>query len=177
MRKEPVMPAIALAVTAMLVLSGCTRIEPAAASPAAATSTTPRAASAPIAAEPESRTPVVEACALLSRAEVESIFGTLKSNPKSETGLRREKECRYQNTDGQWLRASLYGADRWELERGIVSEMHPAPISGLGDEAFSVKQGTDSVVYVRKGGGILEVSCSCGLQKAQAIATRAVTKI
>jgi len=137
----------------------------------------PRAASAPVSAEPESRTPRIEVCSLLSRSEVESIFGTLKTDPKSETGLRGEKECRYQNADGQWLKASLYGADRWELEKGIVSELHPASIAGLGDEAFWVKQGTDRVVYVRKGGGILEVSCSCGLQKAQAIATRAVTKI
>jgi hypothetical protein len=114
-----------------------------------------------------------DACALLSRADVEPIFGSLKNDPKSDTGLRHEKECRYQNVDGQWLKVSLYGADRWGLEKGIVSEMHPAPISSLGDEAFSVKQGTDSVVYVRKGDGVLEVSCSCGLQKALAMARKA----
>ena len=121
--------------------------------------------------------PVADACSLVSRSDVETIFGSLKGAPKSGAGLRNEKECRYQNLDGQWLETSVFGADRWDLERGIVSEMHPTPIPNLGDDAFSVKQGTDSVVYVRKGGSILEVSCSCNMQQTTSIATKAIGKM
>ena len=120
---------------------------------------------------------VSDACSLVARSDVESIFGELKGPPKSGTGLRNEKECRYQNLDGKWLETSVFSADRWDLEKGIVSEMHPAPLPNLGDEAFSVKQGTDSVVYVRKGASILEVSCSCGMQQTTAIASKAIGKM
>ena len=120
---------------------------------------------------------IADACTLVSRADVETIFGSLKGGPKSGTGLRNEKECRYQNLDGKWLETSVFGVERWDLERGIVSEMHPAPIPNLGDDAFSVKQGTDSVVYVRKGASILEVSCSCDMQKTTSIATKAIGKM
>jgi len=136
-----------------------------------------RNATSEAAAAPAAPAPVVDACTLVSRADVESIFGTLKGDPKSGTGLRNEKECRYQNFDGRWLETSVFGADRWDLEKGIVSEMHPTPIPNLGDDAFSVKQGTDSVVYVRKGGSMLETSCSCDMQKTTAIATKAIGKM
>jgi len=128
-------------------------------------------------AAPASRVPIADACTLVSRADVETIFGPLKGDPKSGTGLRAEKECRYQNLDGQWLETSVFGVERWDLEKGIVSEMHPAPLPNLGDDAFSVKQATDSVVYVRKGPSILETSCSCGMQKTQAIASKAIGKM
>lgn len=119
----------------------------------------------------------VDACALLTRPEIESLFGSLKTAPKSDEGLRHERECRYQNLDGQWLESSLYSADRWGLEKGIVSEQHPTPVIALGDEAFSVKVGADSRVYVRIGNEILEMSCSCGLSKTTALATIAVKRV
>jgi hypothetical protein len=171
-RKEPSMKPplfLVLVLNGAVLLAGC-RQSVSAPDPAAAVTTS-------AAIEVRSSTPDIEPCALLSHADVESIFGTLKRDPKSDQGLREEKQCRYQNTDGQWLKVSLYGADRWELEKGIVSEQHPAPITSLGDEAFSVKQGTDSVIYVRKGGGVLEISCSCGLPKARAIAGNAIVKL
>jgi len=121
--------------------------------------------------------PIADACSLVPRPEVESIFGSLKGDPKSGTGLRNERECRYQNLDGQWLETSVFSADRWDLEKGIVSEMHPTSIPSLGDDAFSVKQGTDSVVYIRKGASMLEVSCSCDMQKTKTIASKVIGKV
>ncbi len=125
----------------------------------------------------EDKIPDIEACALLDRADVIRIFGPLRDEPKSDRGLRGERDCRWRNEEGQWLKASLYGASRWELEKGIVSEMHPRPLAGAGDEAFSVKQGTDSVVHVRKGGAVIEVSCSCGLEKSESLARMAAARL
>src|SRR5436309_3157187 len=119
-------------------------------------------ASASVAAA-EDKIPDIEACTLLDRNDVVRIFGPLRDEAKPHRGLRGEKDCRWRNEEGQWLKASLYGASRWELEKAIVSEMHPKPLANAGDEAFSVKQGTDSVVHVRKGGAVIEVSCSCDI--------------
>lgn len=129
-------------------------------------------------AEPESKTPAIDACAVLTREEiVGSTLGELKDGPTPAEGLSKEKQCKYTNMQGTWLQTSLYGSDHWGLQKGITSEMHPKDISGLGDEAFSVKRGTDSVVYVRKGGGVLEVSCSCDSTQAQALAAKGAARI
>jgi len=88
----------------------------------------------------EEKVPDIEACALLDRADVVRIFGPLRDEAKPDRGLRGEKDCRWRNEQGQWLKASLYGASRWELEKSIVSEMHPIPLANAGDEAFSVTQ-------------------------------------
>jgi hypothetical protein len=125
----------------------------------------------------EDKVPDIEACALLDRADVIRIFGPLRDEPESDRGFRGERDCRWRNEAGQWLKASLYGASRWELEKGIVSEMHPQTLVGAGDEAFSVKQGTDSVVHVRKGGAVIEVSCSCGLEKSESLARMAAARL
>jgi hypothetical protein len=137
------------------------------------------AASAPATqdAEPESKTPAIDACAVLTREELEPVFGPLKDAPAHDTGLSNEKLCKYSNTTGSWLQTSLYGSDRWNLQKGTYSEMNPKALSSLGDEAFSVKRGSDSIVFVHKAGGVVEISCSCDLSKAEALAAKAVTKI
>ena len=149
--------------------------ENASAPPAAAIETS--AAEAPAAAEPESSIPSIDACAVLTRDEIEPVFGTLKEGPTADSGLSKEKLCKYSNMDGSWLQTSLYGSDRWGLQKGTYSEMDPKPMPGLGDEAFSVKRGTDSLVFVRKGGGVVEISCSCDRVKAETLAAKAATKI
>lgn len=116
-------------------------------------------------------------CSMLTKAEVQPIFGELKGDPKPDTGLRGESDCRYFNLDGQWLKTSVYGADRWSLEKGITSEQQQTDIPNLGDEAFSAKPGRDSVVYVRKGQAMVEVSCSCGMEKTRQLATKAAAHL
>jgi hypothetical protein len=125
----------------------------------------------------EDKVPDIEACVLLDRGDVIRIFGALRDEAKPDRGLRGEKDCRWRNEQGQWLKTSLYGAGRWDLEKAIVSEMHPKPLANAGDEAFSVKQGTDSVVHVRKGGAVIEVSCSCGIEKSESLARMAAAKL
>jgi hypothetical protein len=129
------------------------------------------------ASEPESRMPAIDACSVLARDEIEPILGVLKEGPTSATGLSNEKECKYANAGGIWLQTSLYGSDRWTLQKAISSEMHPKVLAGLGDEAFSVKRGTDSVVYVRKGASVLEISCSCDLARSDALAVKGIARI
>jgi hypothetical protein len=163
--------ALVLIVSAAL-LAGCGRSETAqqagAAMPVASTPLSTAVSPAPPLGD-------IDSCSLIARADLEPIFGALKVAGRSDRGLRGEHDCRFTNTEGQWLKLSVYSADRWELEKGIVSEQHPESLASIGDEAFRVKQGTDSVVYVRKGTAILETSCSCGLAKAEQVARRAIT--
>jgi hypothetical protein len=128
------------------------------------------------AAEIPSSMPAVDACAALTQSEIEKSFGSLKEGPSPATGASGEKQCKYSNMNGSWLQVSLYGTDRWEFQKGMLPST-PKPLPGLGDEAFSIKRGTDSVVYVRKGGGIVEVSCSCALTEAEALAAIAAGRI
>src|SRR5258708_3109478 len=157
------MKAFALvAISFAALLAACGRAESTQEASAATTVASARPSSTR--AHVVSSVPDVDACSLIAGGELGAIFGTLKGAGRSDRGLRGEHDCRFTNIEGQWLKFSVYGADRWELEKDIVSELHPATISSLGEEAFRVKQGTtDSVVYVRKGNAILETSCSCGL--------------
>jgi hypothetical protein len=116
-------------------------------------------------------------CALMTKAEVAAIFGELKGEPKPDTGLLEEKQCGYQNMKGSWLKLSVYPSDRWGMRKFTVIEMNPENISGLGEEAFAVKRGTDAEVYVRKGEWILEVRSSSGRAITQKITEVAVKKM
>ena len=116
-------------------------------------------------------------CALVPRAEVEKIMGELKEAPKSEEGLQKEKECNYTNKEGAWLKASIYSSERWGLQKGIVSEMNPSPLEGLGEEAFGVKRGSSYEVYVLKGKWILEISSSAGPDVAKKFAAASVKQL
>jgi hypothetical protein len=121
--------------------------------------------------------PAIDACSLLRAAEVEPLFGRLKGAPRSDRGLQYERQCRYTSVAGQWLETSLYGTERWELVKGIVREQHPRAIANLGDEAFSVTPGTDSVIYIRKGPAVLQVSSSGGMDTTKALAAKAIEKL
>ena len=116
-------------------------------------------------------------CSMLTAGDVRPIFGELKGDPRPDTGLRGESDCRYYNLDGQWLKTSVYGADRWSLEKGITSEQQQTDLPNLGDEAFSAKPGHDSVVYMRKGQTVVEVSCSCGMDKTRQLAAKAAARL
>jgi hypothetical protein len=117
-------------------------------------------------------------CALVSAQDMGVMFGELKESPSPSSGLRNERQCNYTNTSGSWLKLSLYGGtERWEWEKGITNAQSPRSIGGLGDEAFAIQRGTDAVVYVRKGASILELSCSCPADTAEAIARVVTTKL
>ena len=116
-------------------------------------------------------------CALVPKAEAEKIIGELKTAPKPDTGLQKEKECNYENMAGAWLKVRLYSSERWGMQKGIVSEMNPTEIAGLGEEAYSVKRGSSMEVYVRKGTLILEVSSTVGLEKTRKFAEAATKQL
>ena len=116
-------------------------------------------------------------CALIGKDEVAKIIGELKEAPKPETGLQKEKECNYTTATGAWLKVSLYPATRWGMQKGIVSEMNPTNLPGLGEEAFAVKRGTTYEIYVRKGELILEVSSTVGAEPTLKVAERAATQL
>jgi hypothetical protein len=165
---------VAMLLSAGVCMMACKGEAPDAGAPAAMS---PPSAETSRAVDVPSRVPSIDACAVLSRPEIEPLFGELKEGPSSGSGPSKEKRCRYSNTGGNWLEVSLYGSDRWSLQKGTYSEMSPKALPALGDEAFSIKRGTDSVVFVRKAGGVMELSCSCDLAKAEALAAKAVTKL
>src|SRR4051794_21385713 len=116
-----------------------------------------------LAGAPERKAEDVDACALVSAEEVKEVMGPLREAPHADTGLQKEKECRYLDADGQNLTLSVYTAERWGLQKGIVSEMDPHDEAGLGDEAFSVRRGSSTEVYVKKGALMLEVRGTAGM--------------
>jgi hypothetical protein len=116
-------------------------------------------------------------CAVVTKAEVEKMIGELKEAPKPDTGLQKEKTCDYTTMSGSWLKVSLYTSERWGLQKGIVSEMNPTEITGLGEEAFSVKRGSTCEIYVRKGKLILEVSSTVGLESTRKFADAAIKQL
>lgn len=164
-----------LAAFLLALLAACGRTEPVQEARAATTVLPPSAVS--VRQHVASSIPDVDSCSLITRGELEPVFGSLRADGQSDRGIHGEHRCRFTNTEGQWLKFSFYASERWELEKSIVSEQHPVSIPDLGKEAFRVKQGTDSVVYVRKGNVILETSCSCGLDKAEQAARRAITRM
>jgi hypothetical protein len=128
------------------------------------------------AAETESNSKL-DPCALVARAEVEKILGDLKEAPKPDTGIQQEKECDYTTTAGAWLKVRLYSSARWGMQKGIVSEMNPITLSGLGEEAFEVKRGTTDEIYVRNAAVILEVSSTAGPAATKQFAEIAVKQL
>jgi hypothetical protein len=119
----------------------------------------------------------LDPCSLVARAEVEKILGELKGAPKANTGIQQEKECDYTTMTGAWLKVRLYSSERWGMQKGIVSEMNPTTLEGLGDEAFSVKQGTSHEIYVRKGALILEVTSTLGPELTKKFAEAAAKQL
>jgi hypothetical protein len=119
----------------------------------------------------------LDPCALIAPAHVEKILGELKGAPKANTGIQQEKECDYTTMTGAWLKVRLYSSERWGMQKGIVSEMNPTTLEGLGDEAFSVKQGTSHEIYVRKGALILEVTSTLGPELTKKFAEAAAKQL
>lgn len=116
-------------------------------------------------------------CTLLTTAQLESTFGKLKGAPKPDVGVQKEKECRYENEDGNFLVLRIYSADRWGMQKGINSESNPTVLAGLGEEAFMVKKGTDKEIYIRKGAWILEIDSSADSEKVKSLAPLAAARL
>ena len=164
---------IVMIVTLSALLGACDERERAAITAPDVVSAAPVATAAPAASAGS-----VDPCALVSAQDMGVMFGELKEGPSTSTGLRNERQCNFTNMAGSWIKLSVYsGADRWEWEKGITNALSPRAVGGLGDDAFAVHRGTDAVVYVRKGESILELSCSCPAETAEAIARVATTKL
>jgi hypothetical protein len=119
----------------------------------------------------------IDACALVTRAEAAALLGGLRRDPVPQTGYQQERECHYVSERGAQLSVSVYTADRWDLQKGIVSEMSPVAVPGLGDEAFAVRRGTYAEVYVRKGALLLEVRGSAGMEVSRGMAAKAAGRL
>jgi hypothetical protein len=116
-------------------------------------------------------------CWLLTSAQLEAAFGKLKGTGKAEIGVQKDKECHYQNEEGNSLVLRIYSAERWGLAKGINSENNPVSLSNLGEEAFLVKKGTDKEIYIRKKAWILEIDGSADSEKLKALAALAAERL
>jgi hypothetical protein len=116
-------------------------------------------------------------CSLLTSTQLETTFGKLKGAPKPDVGLQKEKECHYLNEEGNSLVLRIYPVARWELAKGINSELNPLALSNLGEEAFLVNKGSDKEIYIRKKDWILEIDGSANLEKLKAVALLAAGRL
>ena len=116
-------------------------------------------------------------CSLLSPAQLETTFGKLKGPAKPDVGIQKEKECHYQNEEGNSLVLRIYSSERWGLAKGINSESNPVALPNLGEEAFLVKKGTDKEIYIRKKAWILEIDGSADSEKLKTLAALAAARL
>jgi hypothetical protein len=117
----------------------------------------------------------VEACALVSKSEAGAVFGEIKGDPVPKDGLRGKK-CSYSTTAGAWVTIELYSAEaHWELMKNMSVDVKD--LTGLGDAAFSAKRGDTRQVYVKKGGAMIEIDSSAGLEAAEKAAVIAVKRM
>ena len=116
-------------------------------------------------------------CALLSPAQLETTFGKLKGPAKPDVGIQKEKECHYQNEEGNSMVWRIYSSERWGLAKGINSESNPVPLANLGEEAFLVKKGSDKEIYILKKAWILEIDGSGDSEKLKAVAALAAARL
>lgn len=118
-----------------------------------------------------------DACALLTRAEAAQVLGEIKNDAEIRTGLHNEKRCGYSNMNGGEVSLGVYGADLWESKRMASEGLDSEDLSGLGEDAFSVRRGTTTQLYIRKGGVILDVNSTAGKDAARRVAERALPRI
>jgi len=98
----------------------------------------------------------VDACALLTRAEVEAVMGPVEYKPHAPQSVRDEKDCNYvqeHNQDdgtikGQELDVVIWPSHYWEMHQAL-SAADATPVAGIGDEAFTVIFPTLQTLFVR----------------------------
>jgi hypothetical protein len=119
--------------------------------------------------------PDLNPCTLVPKEELAKIMGEIKEGPTPKEGLMKEQGCEWTNMSGSWLSVAVYSADKWGLKKGSAND--PKEVTGLGEEAFTDKRGTDAEIYVRKGKWILEVRTSSGAANARKVADYAIAKM
>jgi hypothetical protein len=119
----------------------------------------------------------IEACSLVTKAEAAQVLGEIKGEAETRTGLHNEKRCGYSNMNGNEVSFGVYGADLWESKRTASEGLDTEDLSGLGEEAFSVKRGTTVQLYARKGSTILDVNSTAGKEAARRVAEKALARI
>lgn len=119
--------------------------------------------------------PEMNPCTLVPKEELAKIIGEIKDGPTPKEGLMKEKECQWTNMSGSWLSIAFSSADKWGLKKGLAND--PKEVTGLGEEAYTDKRGTDAEIHVRKGKWMLEVRTSSGSANARKVADYAVAKM
>jgi hypothetical protein len=119
--------------------------------------------------------PEMNPCTLVPKEDLAKIIGEIKEGPTPKEGLMKEKECQWTNMSGSWLSIALSSADKWGLKKGLAND--PKDVTGLGEEAYTDKRGTDAEIHVLKGKWMLEVRTSSGSANAQKVAQYVIAKM
>lgn len=119
----------------------------------------------------------IDICSLVTKAEAGLIMGEIKGGAETSTGLHNEKRCSYSNMNGNNVSFGVYSADFWEMKRMAAKGLDTEELSGLGQEAFSVRRGGEHQIYVRKEAVVLEVNSSGGREMTKRIAEKALSRL
>ncbi len=149
------MKRLPLALLSMLVLVAC-GVPNAPASPATAQArTTPQATSVSAGLDIQS----LDACALMPRADIESVLGTLGKEPKADPPNGSEKGCIYYDQQGEYADITLNPASDWTLLRQLQPDATDFTLDG--DKAFSADKSYGAELWVlRPGKAVIHVRVS-----------------
>ncbi|HJP93290.1 MAG TPA: DUF3558 family protein [Pyrinomonadaceae bacterium] len=189
----------------LLVLAGCGRSETSQKAPAASLATASPQQSTTAATSPQVK-PKLDACAMLTSQDIESVQGeTLKEtklSEKSADGLN-VSQCFFtlptftnsislsvtQKADGPgardprqfWRETFHREKDRGEEEE--AESRPPQKISGIGDEAFWMTSPAAGILYVLKGSSYVRISIGgrgdqqTKLSKSKALARKVIDRL
>jgi hypothetical protein len=116
-----------------------------------------------------------DACSLITAQEAAAILGELREPPKPATSIWKGA-CSYWVTGGANVTVEMGDAAQWEFQKSLDTG-DKKPLSGLGEEAFySLKSGNVDL-WARKGGAMLRLTGSIGLDKTKAMAAKALERL
>jgi hypothetical protein len=142
-------------VLVLLVLAGCS-------TPAPATVPAPTAVKYTALPTPTSTgldLKSIDVCTMMPQADVESVFGTLRGDPKVDPPNGPEKGCTYYNQQGHFVDISLHPVEEWSLLRQLQPDAVDSTVNG--DKAFSADKPDGAYLWVlRPSKAIIEIRLS-----------------
>jgi len=116
-------------------------------------------------------------CGILSREEVEPVFGTVRGEPREDVSISGEKGCTYRNLKGNFADIVVYEPEKWKLQKVVRKNVNP--VEGMGDEAFWARvDNTVELWVLLRDRAVVEVRVSTkDLEQARKLAQRVIDKL
>jgi hypothetical protein len=135
----------------ILALTGCGGQAPTAAPTAVSEENTPVAPAIADTAPANSAKPAIDACTVLSKAEVEASLGGAIKEPEPKNQSSTMSICQFMTQEGvNLVLLEIHTSGGTDLFEGYQSSLtESTPVTGLGDKAFMSAKGTQ--LYALKG--------------------------